>query len=96
MRSNRFICLFFLIALWLPATKSTKYIGKIKQKKKNKQTTKTKQKTGIFNQGEGLGSPHTGCGPAKSPINMLLLKHVLAAVTFWLLTMVKTEITIVR
>ena len=95
MRSNRFICFFFLIALWLPATESTKYIGKRKQKK---QTNKQNKKTGIFNQGEGLGSPHTGYGPTKSSINMFLLKHVLAAVTFWLLwlTMVKTEITIVR
>ena len=88
MRSNRFICFFFLIALWLPATKSTKYIGKRNQNKNTNNKNKTKkQKTGIFNQGEGLGSPHTGYGPAKSPINMFLCiacigcGHILAEIT---------------
>ena len=51
MRFNRLIYLFLLL-LWLLATKSTKYIGENK-----------KQKTGNFNRGESLDSPHTGYGP---------------------------------
>ena len=49
MRFNRLIYLFLLL-LWLLATKSTKDIG-------------GKKKTGNFNRGESLDSPHTGYGP---------------------------------
>ena len=55
MRFNRLIYLFSLL-LWLLATKSTKYIGIKKQR----------TKTGDFNRGECLGSPHTGHVPVNN------------------------------
>lgn len=64
MRFNRFIYLVLLL-LWLLATKSTKYIGE-------------KKKTGNFNRGKSLDSPHTGYGPVIGNFDIFwsnLLKH---------------------
>ena len=59
---DSFTIILFVLLLWLLATKSTKYIGKLKNKAKPKKPNKT----GNFSRGECLGSPYTDDGPEDS------------------------------